>query len=181
MNNIIIIGGILFIAAIVVAILAARLRLKNQSASCEGCQECSDTCQDTSETDDVLKQTSDLIKDLPPVDGPAPEPVDSDNPYTITNNEPLIVGEKSTIEDLCGKVDSGEIIGTPIMSPEIDTPAVKDLKPFDEFVKETSKKPSKRGRKKKESVKTEKKSGKKVEKKTAKKTATRKPRTKKEA
>ena len=175
MNNIIIIGGILFIAAIVVAILAARLRLKNQSVTAVP------ECTVKEETDDVLKQTSDLIKDLPPVDGPAPEQVDSDNPYTITNNEPLIVGEKSTIEDLCGKVDSGEIIGTPIMSPEIDAPTVKDLKPFDEFVKETSKKQSKRGRKKKEPAKTEKKPGKKVEKKAAKKTATRKPRTKKEA
>ena len=175
MNNIIIIGVVVFIAAIVVAVLAAHFRLKKNSAKP------ATACPVKEETEDVLKQTSDLIKDLPPVDGPAPENVDSDNPYTITNNEPLIVGEKSTIEDLCGKVDSGEIIGTPITSPEIDTPVVRDLKPFDEFVKETSKKPAKRGRKKKEPGKTEKKTGKKTEKKTVKKTATRKPRTKKEA
>lgn len=160
MNNIIIIGAILAVAAIVITVLSIKLHRKKKQISLD---EAVDTVK--SETpDDVLKQTSELIKDLPPVDGPDAVVVDSDNPYSITNNEPLVVGEKSTIEDICGKVDAGEILATPIASPEVETPDVPEVKAFTEVVKKAEEKPAKRTRKKKEPVKVEKKTQKKTKK-----------------
>lgn len=154
MNNIIIIGAILFVAAIVITVLSVKLHRKKKQISL-------DEAVDTVKTEvqqaqeDVLQQTSELIKDLPPVDGPDAVVVDSDNPYSITNNEPLVVGEKSTIEDICGKVDAGEILATPIASPEVETPVVPEVKAFTEVVKKAEEKPAKRTRKKKEPVKVE--------------------------
>ena len=154
MNNIIIIGAILFVAAIVITVLSVKLHHKKKQISL-------DEAVDTVKTEvqqaqeDVLQQTSELIKDLPPVDGPDAVVVDSDNPYSITNNEPLVVGEKSTIEDICGKVDAGEILATPIASPEVETPVVPEVKAFTEVVKKTDEKPAKRTRKKKEPANVE--------------------------
>lgn len=164
MNNIIIIGAILFIAAIVITVLSIKLHRKKKQISLD---EAVDTVK-TEAQEDVLQQTSELIKDLPPVDGPDAVVVDSDNPYSITNNEPLVVGEKSTIEDICGKVDTGEILATPIASSEVETPVVPEVKAFTEVVKKTEEKPAKRTRTKKEPVKVETKTQKKTQKKTKK-------------
>lgn len=163
MNNIIIIGAILVVAAIVITVLSIKLHRKKKQISLDEAVDTVKTeVQQTQE--DVLQQTSELIKDLPPVDGPDAVVVDSDNPYSITNNEPLVVGEKSTIEDICGKVDAGEILATPIASPEVETPVVPEVKAFTEVVKKAEEKPAKRTRKKKESVKVEKKTQKKTKK-----------------
>jgi hypothetical protein len=154
MNNIIIIGAILVIAVIVITVLSLRLHRKKKQISLD---EAVDAVKSEVQQaqDEVIKQTSEMIKDLPPVDGPDAVVVDSDNPYSITNNEPLVVGEKSTIEDICGKVDAGEILATPIASPEVETPVVPEVKAFTEVVKKADEKPAKRTRKKKEPVKVE--------------------------
>lgn len=163
MNNIIIIGAILVVAAIVITVLSVKLHRKKKQISLDEAVDTAKTeVQQTQE--DVLQQTSELIKDLPPVDGPDAVVIDSDNPYSITNNEPLVVGEKSTIEDICGKVDAGEILATPIASPEVETPDVPEVKAFTEVVKKIDEKPAKRTRKKKEPVKVEKKTQKKSKK-----------------
>jgi hypothetical protein len=163
MNNIILVGAILVIAAIVITVLSIKLHRKKKQISLD---EAVDTVKNEvqNQQNDVLQQTSELIKDLPPVDGPDAVVVDSDNPYSITNNEPLVVGEKSTIEDICGKVDAGEILATPIASPEVETPVVPEVKAFTEVVKKAEEKPAKRTRKKKEPVKVEKKTQKKTKK-----------------
>ena len=163
MNNIIIIGAILVIAVIVITVLSLRLHRKKKQISLD---EAVDAVKSEVQQaqDEVIKQTSEMIKDLPPVDGPDAVVVDSDNPYSITNNEPLVVGEKSTIEDICGKVDAGEILATPIASPEVETPVVPEVKAFTEVVKKAEEKPAKRTRKKKEPVKVETKTQKKTKK-----------------
>lgn len=171
MNNIIIVGAILVIAAIVITVLSFKLHRKKKQISLV---ETGDT--DKSETqqaqDEVIKQTSEMIKDLPPVNGPDMYKVDFDNPYTITNNEPLVIAEKSEIEDFCEKAGNGEINTTPLVIPEMDmpTPVMPKLESFNDIVAETVQPVKKRGRKKKETPKTEKKSEKKPEKKTIKKT-----------
>lgn len=166
MNNIIIIGAILVIAAIVITVLSLKLHRKKKQISLD---EAVDTVNSEVQQaqDKVIKQTSEMIKDLPPVDGPEAYKIDFDNPYSITNNEPLVIAEKCDIEDLCEKADNGKIAAAPIVIPNIDTPApvVAPIPTFDNIVKEaTPAVQKKRGRKKKETQKVEKKPAKKTEK-----------------
>ena len=188
MNTILIIGAVILVAAIVTVFLTIKLqRGKKKDILADAEQEFKDAV--LSKQDDLINKTEELIKDLPPVNGPdAVEPPDLDNPYSVTNNEPLVIAEKTTIDEILDEADKGKIVCPPVVFPTETKTNLPKVKSFEELVEAA--KPAKRTRKKKETTKvtkkpaktkTDKKVEKKTVKKTTKKTTTRKPRTKKEA